>query len=356
MEIRGFWAEAAAAPDRPAIIEAPGSVTTFGELGARVNRLSHGLRTHGIGVGDTVAVLLPNRADLLALQFATLQIGAYFTPVNRHLTGGETAYVRADSGARLFVADARYTDVAMEAATAAGLPPQARWSTGSIEGFSDLADLEAGPAAPVEDRTAGSMLLYSSGTTGRPKGIRRPLTGLSPEEDWLPAVEGMMAMFGATPGEGVLLTAGPLYHAAPNQFTAVALHLGHRVVLCRRFDAEETLGLIQRHQVTWSFMVPTMFHRLLSLPDRWRDAHDLSSLSAVAHAGAPCPMPTKQAMLEWLGPVLFEFYGASESGTATLVRPRSGSPAPVLSAGRSPPWTSGSWTGRATTCRPANRA
>ncbi|WP_377267465.1 AMP-binding protein [Peterkaempfera sp. SMS 1(5)a] len=321
MEIKGFWAEAAAAPDQPAVIDEAGSVTTFGELGNRVDRLSRGMRARGIGVGDTVAVLLPNGVDLLALQFAALQIGAYFTPVNRHLTGGETAYILGDSEARLFVADAHYAQAAREAVTTVGLPADARLSCGPIDGFGDLAALEAGPAVPVEDRTAGSMLLYSSGTTGRPKGIRKPLSGLCPEEDWQPAVAGMAAMFGLTPRAGVVLTAGPLYHAAPNQFTTVGLHLGHPVVLCRKFDAAQSLALIERHKVSWGFMVPTMFQRMLALPGQQRDAYDLSSLRAVAHAGAPCSAATKQAMHDWMGPVVFEFYGASESGTATLARP-----------------------------------
>ena len=184
----------------------------------------------------------------------------------------------------------------------------------------DLGGFLAGvPDTPPEVRTGGQLVLYSSGTTGKPKGIRKPLGGESPERQAQVFGGRYRDHYGLEAGAGTHLAVAPLYHSAPNAQALGVLHLGHTVVLADRFDARHTLELIDRHKVTNSFMVPTMFHRMLALPDDVRSAYDLSSLRQVVHAGAPCPVDTKHAMITWWGPVLIEFYGSTETGMASIV-------------------------------------
>lgn len=318
MSFMGFWDAAEHRPDHPAVIDETGTATTFGALRERADRLSLGLRSRGIGVGDTVAVLLPNSVDLLAVQLAALQIGAYFTPVNRHLTGAECGYVVANSGSRVLVAHEDYAGAAREAADVASLPEGDRFAVGTIEGFHSLRTLEDGFGGPVPDRTAGSVLLFSSGTTGRPKGIRRELPGLSPEEEFA-AHGARFAAFGLESPDEVALGVAPLYHSAPNAMVTSALHLGQTVVLMERFDPRKSLELAANHGVTWSFLVPTMFHKWLALPEAERLSYDLSAFRVMVHSAAPCPMDTKRKMIDWVGPRLIEFYGTSECSMVTWI-------------------------------------
>lgn len=213
MSDRSFWYLAESDPDRIAVIEDGGSTTTYGELAELANRLSNGLRARGVGPGDTVAALLSNRVEFLALQLATHQSGMEFSPLNRHLTGPEAGYVHADSGARIVVADAASASSAAEAADIACLDTAARFGVGEVPGFRPFEELLGSPEQP-DERTAGTLLLYSSGTTGKPKGIRRPFGGLAPEREHEFAAAHLTA-FGMTSG-GVYLAAGPLYHSAPN--------------------------------------------------------------------------------------------------------------------------------------------
>lgn len=307
---RGFWNLASWDPQRPAVVVDCGAgeveVTTFGDLATTANRLSNGLRAHGLGVGDVLALLLPNRVEYLALQLAAHQIGLHLLPVNRHLTASETAYILADSGARLVVADGDTEEVARAAAGGIGLRV--------LGGSGDYADLLGEPTPPA-DRVAGTMLFYSSGTTGRPKGIRRALSGLTPESE-----QDRMIAAGEALGlteDGMFLSVGPLYHAAPNQNMFMGMQLGQTVLLERGFNPERALALIQDYAVTDTFLVPTMMHRLLNAPDRAE--FDVSSLRTVLHGGAMCPVGVKRAMIDWLGPVLMEYYGSSESRAVTLI-------------------------------------
>ncbi|MFJ8861823.1 AMP-binding protein [Streptomyces sp. NPDC102451] len=319
MATHGFWRAAAARPEHPAVIEASGTVTTYGALRERVDRLSHVLRDRGTGTNSTVSVLLPNGVELLALQLAALQIGANFTPVNRHLTAGETAYILQDSNATVFVSHERYAKVARHSADEAGIPERGRLSVGTVDGFAGLSGLGKQFSGPVTDRTAGALLYYSSGTTGRPKGIRRQLTGLSPEEDARNQLDAMFGVFGLGPDD-VNLSLAPLYHAAPNSMALLSLHAGNTVVLAERFDPEQSLALAEKHRVTWGFLVPTMFHRWLALPESVRRSYDLSAFRTMLHSGAPCPVETKRALIDWLGPVPIEFYGSTESGMVAMIR------------------------------------
>ncbi|MEV6195466.1 AMP-binding protein [Streptomyces sp. NPDC051920] len=317
METFGFWAHAEVIPDRTAVISAEtGSTVTYGELAARANRLARGFRARGLNVGDTVAVLLPNIPELLAVQLAAFQSGLHFVPINRHLTAGETAYILGDCGARLFVTEAGIAEIAGPAADEAGIGPGARFCVGSAEGFAALEDLEDGSAERPADRTAGTVMLYSSGTTGRPKGIRRDLPGIDPDQVIRRA--GANAAFLGFLGGGVTLTLGPLYHAAPNSASLNALHSGHQLLLGQGFDPRLALELIQRYRVTHSFMVPTMFQRLLAVPESERAGYDHSSLKVILHSAAPCPPGVKRAMIDWWGQVITEFYGASENSLVTL--------------------------------------
>ncbi|WP_394359192.1 AMP-binding protein [Amycolatopsis sp. SB7-3] len=310
-----FYEVAAQDPGRVAVIDVDGRETTFGELSARANQLTHALRALGLGEGDGAVAIIHNGLTYYELLLATLQAGMYFTPVNHRSSPAEIAHIAADSGAKVAVADA---DIA--ATCTAELSGLHRFSRGGTPGWADYAawgtDL---PTTTPERRTAGQTMLYTSGTTGRPKGVRRALSGQPPALH--PIHAHTLERLDVRPGHGVHLVACPLYHAAPGMFSTATLHLGHTLVLMDRFDAAETLRLTEKHRVTSTHLVPTMFHRLLRLPEDARARHDLSSLTSVIHGAAPCPREVKERMLAWLGPVVHEYYGASE-GLITAVHAR----------------------------------
>lgn len=312
----GFWQIAERQPSRIAITESNGGCSTFGELRDRVDRLSHALRGCGAKTGDAVAVLLPNSSDWLASALAISQIGAYLVPLNWHLTAEELAYLLSNSMSRVLIADHRFASTASQAARQAALPEQGRLAVaGDIPGFRDLQSLlDAQPDGPLGDRLAGSIMFYSSGTTGRPKGIRRPLTGLPPEGALARTLPLYSGMFGLRAGNGAHLVCTPLYHAAPGSRAIQMLHLGHRIVLLEKWDSERVLALIESERIDSVQLVPILFHRLLQLPQAIRQRYDLSSLRTVIHAAAPCPPETKRRMIEWLGPALHEYYACSEGG------------------------------------------
>jgi long-chain acyl-CoA synthetase len=321
----GFWEIAAVRPDRVAVVAADGAETTFGELRARADAVAAGLIGLGLSAGDTVALVMANEPAFLTVQLATSQIGMYLTPVNRHLTALEIAYILDNSDAAVLVTAGVPVALVAEAADLAGLPPERRFAVGCAPGFRDFGEL-AGPAATGSSpasfsRRVGDTMLYSSGTTGRPKGVRRALRDMTPEQSLSRGLPLMRARYGMPPGPGTHLVVAPLYHAAPNGFALMALHLGQTLVLMDKWDAEQALALVQRYGVTSTHMVPTMFHRLLALPHSVRNSCDLSSLEYVVHAGAPCPVLDKQRMLEWWGPIIFEYYSSTEGG-GTAVGPQ----------------------------------
>jgi long-chain acyl-CoA synthetase len=317
----GFWKAAQENATALALVEPDGTEHTFGELLASCNRAVHGLRALGLSHGDTVAAMLPNGAALVELYLAALQAGWYIVPINYHLTASEVAYILADSEAKAFVGHERLADACLGAAGEVGFRENARFSVGALPGFRAYADLKEGqPAELPSDRMTGAVMTYTAGTTGRPKGVRRPTPAVDPDTNG--ALTGLfLALFGIQPGEGnVHLTVSPLYHTAVVTFTLDSLHLVHAVVLMDKWTPEETLRLIERYRVTTSHMVPTQFHRLLQLPDEAKKKHDLSSLGHVVHSAAPCPPDVKRRMLEWWGPVIYEYYAATEGG-GTLVTP-----------------------------------
>lgn len=317
----GFWNVAAADPARTALVEPDGTEHSWGELLASSNQVVHGLRALGLGQEDVVAVLVPNGVAFFEVLLAALQSGIRMVPVNYHLVGPEIAYIIQDSGAKAIVVHERFTAEALRAAKEIDLPDEARFAIGEVEGFRPYAELKAGqPTELPADRSSGALMNYTSGTTGKPKGVRRALPPIDP--DTMGEFGTFLnQLFGIEPfADNVHIVVAPTYHTAVTQFAMAALHAGHTVVLMDKWTPEGTLELIQRHRVTTSHMVPTMFHRMLQLSDDERLSYDLSSLRCVIHSAAPCPVPTKRKMLDWWGPVVFEYYAATEGG-GTLATP-----------------------------------
>ena len=306
-----WWADQV--PDRLAF-SSPQGQRSFEELNHNANRMARGLQRRGLREGDAVALMCANRPEFAETLYACQRSGLRLTPINWHLTAEEAGYIIGDCQARAVVASADMAAVAGEAVAAASQASVRISAGGRIDGFESFESLIEGESgANLDDPMLGTQMLYTSGTTGRPKGVYRS-----------PAVARAMAAV-ATPnifgyregGDDLHLCTGPLYHAAPLAFSLV-LPLAHGVgtVVMERWDPEETLALIAQHRITHTHMVPTMFHRLLSLPAETRSRYDLSSLRMVIHGAAPCPVPVKRRLIEWLGPIVSEYYAATEgSGT-----------------------------------------
>jgi len=312
---------AAKDPGRPAVIMgAAGTTVTYSELEARSNRVAWLAREHGLRPGDCLAAIVENRSEMFDLAWGAQRSGLQFTAVNWHLTPEEAAYVVADCGARMLVTTSQLAELAARLTPGLGPALERRLMIGgTIPGWDSYEKAVAAcPATPIPDECEGDIMLYSSGTTGRPKGIKRPVTGATFGEH--PDIPGhwLRELLGMAEGD-VYLSPAPLYHAAPLAWTMASHRTGATVVVMERFDAEQALRLIERHRVTHSQWVPTMFVRLLKLPERTRAAFDLSSLRWAVHAAAPCPVPVKRAMIDWWGPVLFEFYSMTEGfGAASI--------------------------------------
>jgi long-chain acyl-CoA synthetase len=311
----GFWSLAQEDPGYLALVEPDGTEVKAGELLARANQLVHGLRRLGLQPGDAIATVLPNGAEVFELYLAALQAGWYLVPINHHLVGPEIAYIISDSEAKAVVGHERFAAECRRAADEASLPAEALFSIGSIPGFRAYGELKDGqPTTLPPDRTTGMVMNYTSGTTGKPKGVRRPLTGITPEQSAL-GFGGILFLFGIQPQDGnVHLVGSPLYHTAVLTFSGAAIHIGHTLVVMDKWTPEAMLERIERYRVTHSHMVPTQFHRLLALPDDVKKRYDMSSLRHMIHAAAPCPPDIKRAMIEWWGPVIDEYYAASEGG------------------------------------------
>lgn len=311
------------APERPAIVS-PHGTRTFAELNANANRLVRALRARGLRAGDAMSLVCANRPQFAEVLLAATRMGVRLTPVNWHLTGDEIAYILRDSSSRAVVADARFAGAVADAV--ADLPEvEIRLAVaGDIEGFEayDAAVAEQ-PGEDIDDPVLGRTMLYTSGTTGRPKGVDRPPPttpgGGRGRAAASPLLAAMYAAGPYDPSSDAHLATGPLYHAAPLAFSlTVPLSQGVTVVMMDDWDAEETLRLIDRHGITHTHMVPTMFHRMLSLPAEVRERYDVSSLKFVLHGAAPCPVDVKHDLIAWFGPVVCEYYAATE-GTATFI-------------------------------------
>ncbi|MEY2465034.1 MAG: long-chain acyl-CoA synthetase [Acidimicrobiaceae bacterium] len=311
----GFFRQAEASPDRVALVDADGTEVSAGDLAARANQVAHGLRAAGLDNGDTVAVVVPNGAPMLEVYLAATSIGLYVTPINHHLVGPEIAYILSDSDAKVLVGHERFADVLTIAVAESGFPLEQAFAIGEIPGWRAYDELTAGqPTDRPARRSAGGPMHYTSGTTGRPKGVKRALPEIDPDE--LAGLYSMFLMlFGVQPEDGnVHITGSPLYHTAVLLWTANSLHMGHAVVLMDKWTPEGMLQLIERHKVTTSHMVPTQFHRILALPEEVRARYDCSSTRCMVHAAAPCPLDVKRRMIEWWGDAIMEYYAATEGG------------------------------------------
>ncbi|WP_237160649.1 AMP-binding protein [Mycolicibacterium parafortuitum] len=307
-------------PDRIALVMADsGASLTYAQFEAAANQLAHFYRDIGIQPGDRVAYMMENCLANVVAQGAGERTGLYYTLINFHLTADEAAYIVNDSAARVVVTTRAVLDVARE--LPARCPHVERWlmvdRPEGLDGFEDLDEVVAQyPTSPVADERLGLALLYSSGTTGKPKGVLRPRLDLDPA-DPLPIFQLVPKVY-HTRADMVFLQPAPLYHSGPQSATAESLRCGGTCVIMPKFDAERFLQLVEQYGVTNSLVVPTMLSRILQLPAEVREKYDVSSLEAIAHGAAPCPPSVKRAMIDWLGPILFEYYGSTEANGSVI--------------------------------------
>jgi long-chain acyl-CoA synthetase len=301
-------------PDQPALIMAgSGLMRSHGEHEARSNRLAHLLRRHGLRRGDHYAIFMENTIEFIECCAAGERAGLYYTCINSHLGAAEMAFIVNDCQARVLITSARLRE---QAHAALALCPQLELLLMVDAGAQEMpfVDFEqaiaAMPCTPIDDESLGSAMLYSSGTTGRPKGVVRALQDAAPAE-LTPLQRALTAMWRFRDGM-VYLSPAPLYHAAPVTSINLALRSGGTAIIMERFDAQAFLALVEQYRVTHSQLVPTMFSRMLKLPEELRLRHDVSSLETVIHAAAPCPPLVKRQMIDWWGPLIHEYYGATE--------------------------------------------
>ena len=300
-------------PDKPAIImAASGEVVTYAELDRRSNQVAQLLRAHGIGIGDCVAMCLENHPWFFCLAWGFQRAGVHYVGISSRLTAPEIAYILEDSGAKLLFSSAYLAATMDEVAALAPQVPQLRF------GSDAEAAIGAMPAAPIADERAGTDMLYSSGTTGRPKGVKIPLP-LDPAIDQTNVLVQLAMMAYGINQDALYLSPAPLYHAAPLRWSMTVHKIGGTVVVMERFDPEAALATIEKYKITDSQFVPTHFVRMLKLPPEARAKYDVSTLKCAIHAAAPCPVPVKQAMIDWWGPVLYEYYAGTEGNGSTFI-------------------------------------
>jgi len=312
---------AATDPSRPAVIMAgTGRTLSYGELDEHSARLASALRGLGLRPGDVIAVLSDNTAEVFEIYWAALRSGLYVTPVNRHLTSSEISHILTDSGAQVLFASAALDALASSAADEVPDLHRRYAFGGTISGFDAYRELyEAADRISLDDQPRGAEMLYSSGTTGHPKGIKLALPAVSVDEPGADLIAMMLRHVFAVTSADVYLSPAPIYHAAPLKWSAAVHAIGGTVVMMEKFDPAAALAAIERYRVTVTQMVPTMFVRLLQLPTEQRTGYDVSSLRLAVHAGAPCPPDVKDAMIGWWGPIFTEYYGATESHGTTVM-------------------------------------
>ncbi len=309
------FVHAAAAPDKPAVIVAEtGETISYAELDAASNRAAQLFRSHGLKHDDVVAFMLENTPHYYGLTWGAQRAGLRYVCISSRLTQDETDYILENSGAKMLVVSASLASAALQLEARIE-----RYSMGGeIAGWTRIEDaLAAMPATRIADERAGVDMLYSSGTTGRPKGVKVPL----PEEEEIDAPNSLVMLASAAFGinaDSIYLSPAPLYHAAPLRWSMTIHRLGGTVVLMKKFDPEAALAAIQHYRCNAAQFVPTHFVRMLKLPADVRAQYDVSSMKSAIHAAAPCPVPVKQAMIDWWGPVLLEYYAGSEGNGMTF--------------------------------------
>ncbi len=318
--VPGTWA--ARTPDKPAVIMAGGGESiSYRELEDAANRLSQLFHAAGLRPGDHIAFCMENRIEYLPILWGAHYAGLYYTAISSRLTTEELAYIIEDSGSRAFLSSPYMAESIAGLGDVLGNLEIKLSVGGDLSGFDSYEDaIAAHSASPLADRVEALPMLYSSGTTGRPKGVKPSLTG-----DPLGAGEGLTglirALFGGT-DDSVYLSPAPLYHSAPLRYCTQFLRIGATVVVMENFDAEGVLAAIEKHRVTHSQWVPTMFVRMLKLEDESRTRYDISSLTFAIHAAAPCPIGIKEQMLDWWGPIVHEYYAGTEGNGFCYASPQ----------------------------------
>jgi long-chain acyl-CoA synthetase len=304
-------------PDKPAMVTDTGQVVTYAELETRANRLSQLLHARGLRRGDHLTLLMENNIRFMDVVWAAYRSGLYFTTINRHSNVEEAAFIARDSGTKAIVSSFAQRELA--AALQTHIPDcEIRLMVdGAHDGWDSYETrLAEYPARPLAQEWMGDAMLYSSGTSGRPKGILRPLTGKSAADGF---AQRQLSNRFAFSSDTVYLSPAPLYHAAPLGYVLTVQSYGGTAVMMEKFDAQAALALIEKHRVTHSQWVPTMFVRMLKLPPEARTAFDLASHRCAIHAAAPCPVDVKRQMIDWWGPILYEYYSGTEGAGVTTI-------------------------------------
>jgi long-chain acyl-CoA synthetase len=310
-------------PDKPAyIMAATGETVTYGQLNDRSNQIAQLFRRLGLKAGDAVALLMENGPDFFEITWGAQRAGLLFACISTKLTASEAAYILKDCGAQVLFCSAKLAPVGVGAL--AETPVKAAYSVeGDIPGFEPYrAARDAMPAEPIADQSAGADMLYSSGTTGRPKGVKSALVGQGLPYDAPNPLQMMgQALYGLT-AEARYLSPAPLYHAAPLRWCMAVHKIGGTTVIMEKFDPEAYLAAVAQHKITDTQLVPTMFVRMLKLPEAVRARYDVSSLKMAIHAAAPCPVPVKEQMIAWWGPVIYEYYAGTEGNGFCTITPQ----------------------------------
>ncbi|MFC4530567.1 AMP-binding protein [Sphaerisporangium dianthi] len=312
---------AAETPDKPAVIMASsGRVLTYRELDEESNRLARLFRSAGLRPGQHVAFMLENHPLFLVVAWAAHRSGLYYTAISSRLRPDELAYIVGNCEAEVFISSASLAGVATSITERTPRVRLRLMIDGVAPGFASYEEaVAAHPPEPVEDECQGADMLYSSGTTGRPKGVKPPLRRAPLDAPG--ALLRLVRFLFDPPSDSVYLSPAPLYHAAPLRYCMAFQRIGATVVVMERFDPEQALALIERHRVTHSQWVPTMFIKMLKLPEAVRGKYDLSSLACAIHAAAPCPVQVKEQMIAWWGPIVHEYYAGTEGNGFLYVGP-----------------------------------
>ena len=307
------------APDKPAIIMGnSGEVITYRELDECSNRVAQLLRSHGLQRGDHIGMMIENDRQFLEIVHGALRSGIVFTPISTHLREEEALYILENCKAKLFIGSKKLSAVAEKLVGAAPDVEHYYMINDVVAGFQSWEEAVAAmPCTEIADQSVGTPMLHSSGTTGQPKGVLA-MNEMVDIHEVHPNMQAFAGVFGIDENT-VYLSPAPLYHAAPMHYNNLILAMGGTTVVMEKFDAEKALQLIEKYQITHSQWVPIMFIRMLKLDEEIRSAYDMSSLKVAIHAAAPCPIEVKQQMIDWWGPVIFEYYAGSEGSGMTII-------------------------------------